>query len=231
MKTKKLKKLGACKEAILYVQTQKSPTKAWNNCERGDWMLYIAKRMNVNNRKLTMAKAMITKQVEHLMKDQRSKDVLQACFDYANGKITRKELNAAYVAATTAAYDAVDAYDAYDAVDTIDTIYAAAAYATTYTAYAAACAAYAAASNNTVAGGNNTVAVATYAADANAAYTDAVYVTDPKAVHITDPKAVYSYAAYTANAEAAIISSLKKSADICREYLTEEVLSRYKKLR
>ena len=115
MKTKKLKKLGACREAILYVQTQKSPTKAWNNCERGDWMLWLAKRMDVDDKKLTMAKAIIAKQVEHLMKDQRSKDILQACFDYANGKITRKELNAtyaAYVAAIYAAY-AADANAAY----------------------------------------------------------------------------------------------------------------------
>ena len=154
MKTNKLYKLNACSSARVWVETQKNPTEAWKNCERGDWMLWLAKRLKVDDKKLTMAKAMCAKQVEHLMKDQRSKDALQACFDYVNGKITKEELNAA-----------ADAADA---------------------AYAAA-----------------------YAADA----ADAA-----------------AYAAY-ADADAARTSSLRKSADICREYLTEEVLSKYKKLR
>ena len=93
MKTTKLEKLNACREAVEYVKTQKSPALAWQNCERGDWMLWIAKKLNVDDKKLTMAKAMCAKQVEHLMTDQRSKDALQACFDYVNGKITREELN------------------------------------------------------------------------------------------------------------------------------------------
>lgn len=136
MKTKKLEKFAPCSSAREYMRTQKSSTEAWMNCQRGDWMLWIAKQLNVDDKALTMAKAMCAKQVEHLMKDQRSKDALQACFDYVNGKITREELNAAAA-------------------------YAAAAYA----------------------------------------------------------------------AAAARTNSLKKSADICREYLTKEVLSKYKKLR
>ena len=159
MKTIKLKKLSACREAVKWVKTQKSPTEAWQNCERGDWMLWLAKRIKVDDKKLTMAKAMCAKQVSHLMKDQRSKDALQACFDYVNGKITRKELN-------TAAYAAAAVYAADDtAADT------AAAYADTY-------------------------------ADA---YADA-YITARR-------------------------TSLKKSADICREYLTKEILLKYKQLK
>jgi hypothetical protein len=183
MKTNKLEKLHACSNARDYVRTQKTILSAWQNCERGDWMLWLAKKLNVDDKKLTMAKAMCAKQVEHLMKDQRSKDALQACFDYVNGKITRKELNA----------DAADAYAAAAATD---------AYAA-YAAYAAATDAY-----------DAYAAYAAYAADA----ADAAYA----AAAATD--------AYAADA-AARISSLKKSADICREYLTEEVLTKYKRLR
>ena len=154
---------------------QKNATEAWQNCERGDWMLWIAKRLNVDDRKLTMAKAMCAKQVEHLMKDQRSKDALQACIDYFNGLITREQLNAYAAAAYAAA--------------------AAAAYA--YAAYAAAADAD--------------------AADAYAAYAAA---------------AAAAYAAADADADAAAqTSSLKRSADICREYLTEEVMAKYRRLR
>lgn len=180
MKTTKLEKLRACKEAVLYVKTQKSIVSAWQNCERGDWMLWIAKTLNVDDKKLTMAKAVCAKQVEHLMKDQRSKNALQACFDYASGKITREQLDAAADAANAAAVAADAAYAAADAA--------------AYVAYAAADAvAYAAAVADAVA----------YAADADA--TDAT--------------------------DAVRISSLKKSADICRKYLTEEVLTKYKKLK
>ena len=164
MKTKKLKKLNACKEAIEWVADQKNYKEAWRSCERGDWMLWLAFKLNIDDKKLTMAKVMCAKQVEHLMRDQRSRDALQACIDYANGKITRNQLNT-YAAAT---------YDA--------------AYAAAY-AYAAA----AAAASPFIA------AVDAYAADADA------------------------YAA-----AAAIKASLKKSADICREYLTEEVLRKYR---
>jgi hypothetical protein len=152
MKTKRLQKFSPCHIAKEWMKTQKNATEAWKNCKRGDWMLWLAKKLNVDDKKLTMAKAMCAKQVEHLMKDQRSKDALQACFDYVNGKITREKLNAA----AYAAYDAA-AYDA----------------ATDAAAYAA---------------------------------TDAAY-------------------------DVARFDSLKKSADICREYLTDEVLTKYKKLR
>jgi len=159
MKTSKLEKLNACREAIEWVKTQKSPTDAWQNCERGDWMLWITKRLNLDDRKLTLAKAMCVKQIEHLMKDQRSKDTLQAAIDYGNGKISREELNE----------------------------YAYAAYAAAYTS-----------------------------ASASASYAYAAYA------------AAYASASASASAAYAMRNSLKISADICREYLTEDVLKKYK---
>jgi hypothetical protein len=138
-------------------------------------MLWIAKKLNADDRKLTMAKGMCTKQVEHLMEDQRSKDAIQACIDYFNGLITREQLNAAYAAAAAAYADA----------------YAADAYATAD-------------------------AAAAYAADAAAAYA---------------ADAAADAAAYATADAAARMSSLKRSADICREYLTEEVMAKYRRLR
>ena len=164
MKTTKLEKIDACRDAREWVATQKNYKEAWQNCERGDWMLWLAKRLKVDDRKLTLAKFKCANQVRHLMKDQRSIDALDASEKYGNGEIGREELNAAA--------DAADAD-------------AAAAYA----AYAA------------------------YAADADAA------------------AAAAAYAAYAAAAAAAKKESLKKSADFCREILTEEVLTAYAKLR
>ena len=124
MTTKRLDKFRPCSDAREWMRTQKNATEAWNNCERGDWMLWIAKKLNADDRKLTMAKAMCTKQVEHLMEDQRSKDAIQACIYYFNGLITREQLNAAadaaaYAAAAADAYAADAAYAAAYAADAV----------------------------------------------------------------------------------------------------------------
>ena len=165
MKTTKLEKISACRDAIEWVANQKNYKEAWQNCERGDWMLWLAKRLKVDDRKLTLAKFKCANQVRHLMKDKRSIDALDAAEKYGNGEISREEL-------ITAAYAAAYAAAAADA----------AAYAAAYAAAAAAdAAAYA-------------------AADA----ADAAYARK---------------------------ESLKKSADFCREILTEDVLTAYAKLR
>ena len=180
MYTDKLKKLNACIDAREWVAAQRNYKEAWQNCERGDWMLWLAKRLKVDDRKLTLAKFKCANQVRHLMKDQRSIAALDAAERYGNGEISRDELDAAAAAADAADADAYAAYAAdADAADAADAA-AAAAYAAAYAAHAA------------------------HAADAAAD------------------------AAYDATARK---ESLKKSADICREILTEEVLTAYKKLK
>ena len=188
MKTTKLENLAACREAIEYVKTCKSAKDAWMNCDRGDWMLWLAKRLNVDDRKLTLTKATCANQVRHLMKDQRSLDALDACFRYANGEISRSALD------IYAAYSAAAASAAYSAA------YSAAAYAA-YSAYSAVAAAYSADSA--------AAAAVAYSAAAELAAAASAYAA-----------ADYSAAAYT--------ESLRKSAGICREILTDVVLKNYK---
>ena len=168
MQTTKLEKINACCEAREWVATQKNYKEAWQNCERGDWMLWLAKRLDVDDRKLTLAKFKCANQVRHLMKDSRSIAALDAAERYGNGEINRDELNTATAAAYAAYAAAADAADA-------DATAAAYADAAAYAAYAA--------------------------------YADAAYAADARK------------------------ESLKRSADFCREILTEEVLTAYAKLR
>jgi hypothetical protein len=186
MKTTKLKKIEACSDAREWVATQKNYKEAWQNCERGDWMLWLAQRLKVDDRKLTLAKFKCANQVRHLMKDQRSLDALDAAEKYGNGEISSDELNAA----SDAAYAAYAA-----ASDAASAAYAAAYAAAADAAYAAYAASYAAA----------------YAASAASAAAAA--------------------AAYAASYTAARKESLKRSANFCREILTEEVLTAYAKIR
>jgi hypothetical protein len=130
-----LENLGACREAIKFSLQFNTSEEAWNACERGDWMLWLAKKLKVDNHKLTLAKGMCANTVIHLMKDQRSKDAVKASIDFGNGLIDEIELAAAADAADAAAYAAADAAAA--AAD------AAAADAAAYADAAADAAAYA----------------------------------------------------------------------------------------
>ena len=206
----KLEKLGACNEAIKWASTQPDYKTAWQNCERGDWMLWLAKALNVDDRKLTLAKYHCVNQVRHLMVDQRSIDAMEAALKYANSEISRDELNnyaeAAVAAADAADYAATDAAATAAATDAADADAAAAAHAAAYAAYAAAAyAAYAAAA-----------AAAAYAAAAAAAYAAA---------------AAAAYAADAADAAAAARKENQlQTANICREFLTDAVMAAIGKL-
>lgn len=120
MSETEIEKYGACEDAIEFRKGFETFQEAWAACPRGDWMLWIAKRLDVDLKTLTLAKVKCASTVRHLMKDERSIKALDVALLFAEGKATREELDA----------DAADAD---------------AAYASAYAAYASA-AAYAAAS-------------------------------------------------------------------------------------
>jgi len=166
-----------CAEALEFRKKYSSFEEAWENCSRGDWMLWIASKLKINHRTLTLAKSRCARTVIHLMKDKRSIYAVNVAERYGTGNASDDELKNAYDAAYAAA---AAAYAAYAAADP-----------PAYDAYAYAAAAYAAAA----------YAAATDVADAAAA----------------------------ANADAdARIKNQLKTADICREILTEEVFKAIK---
>jgi hypothetical protein len=97
-------------------------------CHRGDWLLWLTKRVDADLRLRTLAKGHCANTVRHLMTDERSLNAVNVAIAFGEGKATREELDAA-AAASRAAADAAYA-DAY-----------ADAYAV-YAAYAAAAAPY-----------------------------------------------------------------------------------------
>ena len=109
MKTE-IEKFSPCEDALVFRKKYKTFMGAWNNCPRGDWMLWIAQRLDVDIRTLTLAKGYCAKTVIHLMKDQRSKDAVKAAIDFGRGKIDKEQLkktaDAADAAASYAAYAA-----------------------------------------------------------------------------------------------------------------------------
>ena len=116
-------KFNPCKDAVEFRKQFPTFGEAWQSCPRGDWMLWIAKKLNVDDRLLTLAKGRCAETVIHLMNDNRSINAVKAAIAYGNSEITADELASA---ASAAAYAASAAYAAAYA--------ASAAYAAAYAA-------------------------------------------------------------------------------------------------
>jgi hypothetical protein len=146
-----LLKLKACKEAIEWAG-DKTAEEIIDTCHRGDWLLWLAYKLEVDDRPLTLAKGHCANTVRHLMKDERSIKAVDAAIAYGNGEISKEELKdaasaacSASAAADAASY-AADAYAAaYTAACSAAAAYTAACSASAAAAYTAACSASAAA--------------------------------------------------------------------------------------
>lgn len=129
-----IEKYGTCGEAIQFRNKYNNFKEAGENCPRGDWMLWIAKRCGVDLQTLILAKALCAKTVIHLMKDQRSIDAVNVAERFGNGQANIDELKAAFNGAYRAAFYADE-----------DDAAACAAYSAASTSYASSNATYTAA--------------------------------------------------------------------------------------
>lgn len=106
-----LNKLSACQEAVDWAEN-KSIEEIINTCHRGDWLLWLAHKLDVDIRPLTLAKGLCANTVRHLMKDERSVKAVDIAIAFGKGNATRQELDAAAAAADDAADAAAAAYAA-----------------------------------------------------------------------------------------------------------------------
>ena len=210
MKKYNLEHLRPCNEALRYFNICKTNKQAWNKCPRGDWMLWIASKLNVNIHLLTLTKTKCALTVKHLMKDERSIKACNIAIKFGYYKATMIELIDAADAARAAAKAAATTYAT-----------AAATYAATDAAYAAVHAIADAA--DTAAAAAATAAAAAVHAVANAADTAAANA----AAYAADAAAnvAANAAAYATNAKK---KNQKQTANICRKYLTKEIFKKIK---
>ena len=143
---------GACLSARKWVG-KRTAEKAWRECPRGDWLLWIAAKGGVDRKKLVLAACACARlSLKYVPKgEKRPLKAIETAEAWCDGKATLAQVRAAAAAAA----DAAAAAAAADA--------AAAAAAAAY-AYAAAYAAYAAADDAAYAAA--AAAAAAYAADA-----------------------------------------------------------------
>jgi len=149
--------LDACKEARDWAKGM-TIEQVVANVERGDWLLWLAKKVDIAKRPFTLAKARCAKTVIHLMRDKHSINASNVAEAFGlTDEISEYDLRSAYTAATAAASAAADA---------------ASASVAAYAAYAASAAA-AAAADAAAAAYAASAASAAAAADADAAAADA----------------------------------------------------------
>ena len=150
MNVQKLTELNACHKAVEWAKKQKNPQQAWDNCERGDWMLWLicktiaGKSMSDKRKHLVLAACDCTElALKYVVGgEDRSRKTIETTRKWAKGDNSISERDLRNVAADAAAY----AYAAYAAAYA-DAAAADAAAAYAYAAYAAAAAADAAAAD------------------------------------------------------------------------------------
>ena len=104
----KLDSLNACDESIEWLN-ERDAEQMWNDCPRGDWMLWLLKKINLNKRKFTLCKGKCAETIKHLMKDERSIKAVEVAIRYGYSEATEEELSAADAYAYDAAYAAAAA--------------------------------------------------------------------------------------------------------------------------
>lgn len=144
-----LRELRACDQAREWASPYSSDwQRAWAECPRGDWMLWLCSRLHIDRRWIVMAAVWCAvPALRHVPRgEHRPHDALWCARGWALGERTDDEVRAAAAAARSAARSA--AYDAaYDA-----------AYAAAYAADAAVAAAYAATAANAAAAADASLA-------------------------------------------------------------------------
>jgi len=141
-----LTRLGACSDAVAWARTQPDAETAWDTCDRGDWMLWLAGRLagepgSDARRPLVLAACECARLALPYVKEGelRPMRAIEAAEDWARGGATtlaqvRSAAEADYAAYTVAAYAAASAASA-------AYVAAAAAADAAYAAYVAAAAA------------------------------------------------------------------------------------------
>jgi hypothetical protein len=103
----------ACKNGREWAITNCSDiADAWQKLPAG-WLIWVATREGVlTDKELRLFAVFCVRQVEHLLADQRSRDVILVAERFANGEATTAELAAARAASQAAANAAVAAWAA-----------------------------------------------------------------------------------------------------------------------
>jgi len=133
----KLENMHACKGACEWVGG-KSLSEAWETCERGDWMLWLAVAVGVDRKKVVLAACECARLSLRYIPEGETRPLkaIQVAEAWVNGEASLEEVeqagDAAYAVSVSAAYAAFAVVDVAG-----DASYAAASASSASSAYAA----------------------------------------------------------------------------------------------
>jgi hypothetical protein len=107
-----LRALGACDPAIEWATTQPSAEVAWQNCQRGDWLIWLAVRVltEPEQRKLALLTVVeIAETAQRPGRDHEARACAETVRAYLRGEATIEQVRVARRAAADAAYAAAAA--------------------------------------------------------------------------------------------------------------------------
>ena len=102
-----IKKYHPCSDAVAWIG-DKTLAEAWSTCERGDWLLWLAGRVEVDRKLLVTCACQCARLVLPLVKkgELRPLKAIEAAEGWARGEVMKKEVRTAADAAYAAAADA-----------------------------------------------------------------------------------------------------------------------------
>ena len=98
-------RFNPCMEALQFRLKFDSFESAWNACQRADWMLWLAHKLRIGNRKTTLAKGLCAQTVIDLMGNDVSKEATRLAISYGQGDASIEELNGIALKAFQVTYD------------------------------------------------------------------------------------------------------------------------------
>ena len=103
-----------CADAIEWYETQGSSREAWDSCHRGDWLLWIAARLDVDHKTIVLAACDCAETSLEFVPagERRPQRAIETARLWAKGKATISEVTAAADASFAYAADAFAAADA-----------------------------------------------------------------------------------------------------------------------
>ena len=113
----KLKKLDACKDAVEWAKNYKTFQEVWDNCERADWMLWIAGTMadkNGNRKQVVLAACKCARRSLKYVDqgEKRPLEAIQTAERWATGKASLEDVRSASASASASAASAASASSA-----------------------------------------------------------------------------------------------------------------------
>ena len=100
-----LKDLGACEEAIEWVNGR-SLRKCWQVADRGDWMLWLAGKLDIDRKLLVLAACDCAETALKYTDDPRPAKAIKTARAWCDGKATIEQVKEAAEAAARAAWAA-----------------------------------------------------------------------------------------------------------------------------